>query len=463
MAEQGVLNEEAGGARGQRRYVARDDGRGGGDWYPDPMGAWRELSIAELSRGGPSGVAGGPFGSSLGRKHYVPAGVPVIRGAQLGGGGRFSLDGLAFVSSEKADHHLGNLAHPGDVIVTQRGTLGQIGLIPSGQLYERFLLSQSQMKISVDPAIADSEFLYFALCAPATKQRLVDRAMTAGVPHINLATLRNFPVSVPDVRKQRRVAAVLSAFDELIEINERRIELLEDLARSLYREWFVRFRFPGHEEVELVDSELGPIPEGWVVTRLDNLVDVVVEGVHPSDLDPDSRYVGLEHIPRRRTTLRDWGSVESVTSRKLSFSVGDTLFGKIRPYFHKVAWAPFNGVASSDTIVLRAHPDTGLPALVNTIASSDELVGQAVATSNGTKMPRADSNALLAYKLALPCEDLLLEFERTVRRWVEWSAALVEHNHQLAATRDLLLPRLVTGRLDISDLDLGVLTPTEAE
>lgn len=209
------------------------------------MGAWRKVRIAELARGGSSGVAGGPFGSSLGRKHYVPAGVPVIRGAQLAGSGRFSLDGLVFVSGEKADRHTGNLAHSGDLIVTQRGTLGQIGLIPSGQPYERFLLSQSQMKVSVDPTVADSEFLYFALSAPAAKQRLIDHAMTAGVPHVNLATLRDFQVFVPDVRTQRRIAAVLSAFDELIEINERRIELLEDLARSLYREWFVHFRFPG--------------------------------------------------------------------------------------------------------------------------------------------------------------------------------------------------------------------------
>jgi type I restriction enzyme S subunit len=96
----------------------------------------------------------------------------------------------------------------------------------------------------------------------------VDGSAASAVPGVNRNHLHKLPVSVPSLTTQRRIAAVLSAFDELIEINERRIELLEDLARSLYREWFVRFRFPGHEDVELVDSELGTIPEGWIVTKL---------------------------------------------------------------------------------------------------------------------------------------------------------------------------------------------------
>lgn len=291
----------------------------------------------------------------------------------------------------------------------------------------------------------------------------VDGSTASAVPGVNRNHLHKLPVQLPGLPTQRRVAAVLSAFDELIEINERRIALLEELARSLYRAWFVDFRFPGHGDVELVDSELGPIPEGWTVARFDELAGVVVDGVNPSELEPDSPYVGLEHVPRRRTTLREWTSPESITSRKLLFSTGDTLFGKIRPYFHKVAWAPFAGSASSDTIVIRAHPDQGLAAFVNAVASTDEFVAEAVATSNGTKMPRADPKALLAYKFPLGGQRVLIEFERIVRRWLEWSAELVQQTRQLAATRDLLLPRLVTGRLDIADVDLGILTPPEVE
>lgn len=292
---------------------------------------------------------------------------------------------------------------------------------------------------------------------------LADLDAGSSNPTLNRNHAHGLRVRIPSVESQRHIATVLAAFDEFIEINERRIELLETLARSLYREWFVRFRFPGHEGLELVESSAGPIPDGWEVRTLADIAEVVVDGVAPRDIKGDAPYVGLEHLPRRSTTLREWGSLESVTSRKLRFRRDDTLFGKIRPYFHKVVWAPFAGVASSDTIILRARGDQALPALVNAVVSSDALVAEAVATSNGTKMPRADPQVLLRYPLQLPQLDsaVLAEFERATGQYYEFAADLVEHNRALAATRDLLLPRLVTGRLDISDVDLRDLLPAE--
>ena len=197
---------------------------------------WRVVRISELAEGGPSGVGGGPFGSALGRKDYVESGVPVIRGAQLGGTSRFSLDGLVFVSAEKADKHRRNLAFPGDLVVTQRGTLGQVGVVPRDGPFERYLLSQSQMRVTVDASVADTNFVYFALRAAETVDRLRNHALVAGVPHINLSILRNFTLRLPHLATQRKIGELLAAFDELIEINERRIELLEGLGRSLYRE-----------------------------------------------------------------------------------------------------------------------------------------------------------------------------------------------------------------------------------
>ncbi len=147
----------------------------------------------------------------------------------------------------------------------------------------------------------------------------------------------------------------------------------------------------------------------------------------------------------------------------MRFRRGDTLFSKIRPYFHKVVWAPFDGAASSDTIVFRSIGEAN-SALMNSILSSDGLVAVAVATSNGTKMPRANPEALLGSSVALPApgSELLLQFGRAVGAWLDSAASLVAENRRLTTTRDLLLPRLVTGRLDISDIDLGELLPSEA-
>jgi len=293
--------------------------------------------------------------------------------------------------------------------------------------------------------------------------RMSELATGATVPHLNMADIRTLVVpNVPALGYQKRVAAVVGAFDDLIEINQRRIELLEDLARSLYREWFVRFRFPGHGPVPAPPA----IPPGWGTVTLGDLAEIVSDGVDPSDIDPTSCYCGLEHLPRRATTLRDWGTAKSVTSRKLRFGEADTLFGKIRPYFHKVVWAPCDGIASSDAIVFRARPDHPVPALINAVLSSDALVAEAVATSNGTKMPRADALAILNFPVVLPAlgHDLLRQAETSLRAAYDECAALVRQDAALARTRDLLLPRLVTGRLDISDVSLGpLLTDAETE
>ncbi|MGI8632027.1 MAG: restriction endonuclease subunit S [Solirubrobacterales bacterium] len=321
----------------------------------------------------------------------------------------------------------------------------------------RFWVNNHAHVIQAKSDVGDDRFLLHAINVAPLSGRITGAAQ----PKLTKAALLDLAIRCPPHASQRRIAAVLSAFDELIEINERRIEVLEDLARSLYREWFVHFRFPCHQDVEMVDSELGPIPEGWGVGSFGDVAGVVVDGVSPADEPPSVKYVGLEHLPRRRTTLLDWGALDQVTSRKLRFRSGDTLFGKIRPYFHKVAWAGFDGVASSDTVVLRAKAPR-VAALINATASSDQFVAETVASSNGTKMPRANPEAMLAYRLALPRGTLLHAFDERVTPMLLSSAHLANQNRYLAATRDLLLPRVVTGRLDISDLDLGALTPAEA-
>lgn len=349
----------------------------------------------------------------------------------------------------------------GDLVFTYEASLHRYALIPKGFygcLGRRVALVRPRRDV-VDP-----RFLLFYMLGPAWRETVENRVITgATVDRIPLVDFPTFPIRLPPLLLQRRIAAILGAFDTLIEINERRIELLEDLARSLYREWFVHFRFPGHISGELVESDAGPIPNGWSLSRLADFAEVVVDGVEPSGFEVSDRYVGLEHLSRRSTTLQRWGSTETVRSRKLRFARGDTLFGKIRPNLHKVAWASFSGLASSDTVIMR--PRDGLTGFVNALASSDRFVAEAVATANGTKMPRADPRAMLAYEVVVPDKEspLSVQFNKAVERWLCWSGELVEVNQVLVATRDLLLPRLVTGQLDISDVDLGALAPADPE
>ena len=133
---------------------------------------------------------------------------------------------------------------------------------------------------------------------------------------------------------------------------------------------------------------------------------------------------------------------------KLKFQTGDILFGKIRPYFHKCAVAPVEGVASSDPIIIR--PKQGVRALATSLASSDAFVAHAVKTSNGTKMPRADWKVRREYPVAVPPDELARQFEQTVCPMIELGAKLAAQSRNLRAQRDLLLPKLISGEIDLS-------------
>jgi type I restriction enzyme S subunit len=184
---------------------------------------------------------------------------------------------------------------------------------------------------------------------------------------------------------------------------------------------------------------------------LGDLVEDVRDGVDPAAVPPETPYVGLEHIPRRSIALENWGRASDIESTKLRFRTGDILFGKIRPYFHKVAVAPVPGIASSDAIILRARQQSEF-GLVLTVVSSDAFVAHATQTSNGTKMPRANWNVLKDYPVPIPLAEVTSMFETFIAGVVAAVQNHVLRNRNLRTTRDLLLPKLISGELDVSAL-----------
>lgn len=267
----------------------------------------------------------------------------------------------------------------------------------------------------------------------------------AAVPGVNRNVLHGIDVRYPDPGVQSRIVEVLAAYDDLIENNRRRIALLEEAARQIYREWFVRLRFPGREHVRVT----GRMPDGWQPTVFGDLCEEIRESVCPDAMEPDTPYIGLEHIPRRSISLSEWGSVEEVTSSKHRYREGDILFGKIRPYFHKVGIAFTNGVASSDAIVIRPKDSTLLPLVLMT-ASSDPFVATTSQTMReGSKMPRADWKQMQAYPAPLPPDGLLQSFNDFINPILAQLKTLSLMNRRLRAARDLLLPKLMSGEVAV--------------
>lgn len=213
---------------------------------------------------------------------------------------------------------------PPSVVTGRYGTLGQVYYVESPMWPLNTTLYVEDFKGNVPRFVA---YLLESL-------KLDQLVASAAVPGINRNHLHPLPVRIPEVAVQSRIASALGSLDDLIDSSRRRIEILEEMTRLLYLEWFVQFRFPGHDNARFVDSDLGPVPQGWQAGEFADLVSEVRRSVPPEDIPADAPVVGLEHLPRRSTTLLSWQSASTVGSRRKEFEEGDILFAKIRPYFH---------------------------------------------------------------------------------------------------------------------------------
>ena len=318
-------------------------------------------------------------------------------------------------------------------------TIGKCALAPEP------CLTNQQINSLISNESSNQKFIYYLLCNMREKIRAVGLGGGAAQPIINKSKFSALEAQVPDIKTQQKIAEILSAYDDLIENNRRRIALLEKAARLLYREWFVDFRFPGHEHVKFTNG----LPQGWERRLLGDVVEVVKSIIKPPDFSDDDIHIGLEHIPRRSFTLANWESVEDLASGKTRFEEGDILFCKIRPYFHKVGFTLCAGLASSDALVWRVKDIEDWP-LVVCATSSDHFVAVASKTvREGSKMPRADWKVLQEYSVPKPHQSLLGIFNDTVGPIIAQCKALALQNRALAQARDLLLPRLMNGKIAV--------------
>lgn len=401
---------------------------------------------------------GGPFGSKLTTKHYTDSGVPVIRGTNLSGDSKFSFEGFVFVSEDKADELRPNNAHPGDLVFTQRGTIGQIGLIPHDSPYQRFVISQSQMKLTPDPEQADALFLYYFFSAPTTVKNIENLAFAAGVPHINLEILRNFEVTLPPLPAQRRIAEILSAYDELIESNRRRIRILEEMARALYREWFVDFRFPGHGRGKLVPSRLGSIPQGWDVQPLKHICLSVQDGDWIETKDQggeDFRLVQISNIGVGE--FIETGNYRYITHetfnrlRCTEINPGDILVARMptpigRAWLaHKMPWPMITAV---DVAIVRTNRKLAASLFMAYAWNDPFNLERTGAQASGTTRPRVTRRELAALEFVIPPLELQNRFGVLIKPLADCIQILRARNDNLRRTRDLLLPRLLAGHLN---------------
>lgn len=224
---------------------------------------WKHYKMDELIEE----ISMGPFGSDVKKEFYVDNGVPILNGSNLQG---FKLkeDSFGYLTKEKADSLKKCNAHRGDIIVTHRGTLGQIVYVPVNSKYDRYVISQSQFRFRCKADLVDVQYLVYYFHTREGQYKILANASQVGVPALARATstFRLIDIKLPPLDDQRRIASILSSLDRKIELNNKINADLEEMAQAIFKNWFVDFE--PFKDGKFVDSELGMIPEGWKVGRL---------------------------------------------------------------------------------------------------------------------------------------------------------------------------------------------------
>ena len=340
-----------------------------------------------------------------------------------------------------------------------KGLLGSSATIP---VDNKYLHNQRIGLLNItDPCRLDLRFAFHLLNAPSVRQQIQATATGSKVRHTAPDRIESIVAVVPNIEQQRRIGRSLDHFDELMENNRRRIEILEEMARLLYREWFVHFRFPGHEDVELVDSDLGAIPKGWDVARLSGVVSTQYGYTESANTDPVGPHY-LRGMDMNKASFIDWSSVpfcpiSEVDRQKFAVHVGDVFVIRMAdPGKVGICERDIDAVFASYLVRLRPTEDRITPYYLFFTLSDEPYQSWVTGASTGATRKSVSAKVMTEPDVVVPCAVVLEQFDEAVRPVRSLINNLLEQNAVLREARDLLLPRLVSGELDVSELDLGL-------
>ncbi len=344
------------------------------------------------------------------------------------------------------------LLHEGDIVIARTGaTTGYAKYIESNPpcVFASYLV-----RIRLNDNVC-SRYAGFVIESEFYKRYIKTQLGGTAQPNANAQILTSFPLPLPPLPIQRKIAAILSAYDDLIENNLRRIKILEEMAQNLYKEWFVKFCFPGHEKVKIVDSPLGRIPEGWVITNVRELID------EQNKRNKENRNLPVLSVTHNRSFIV---SEEYFSKRVYSKSVekykvlqkSDFAFNPSRLNIGSIAILNEydEAIVSPMYIVFRVKPNRITPFFLWQVLNQGEVFKQIRQLCFGTVRQTFKLQDFGLVKFVLSPIDLRSEYENIVKPVFAEIDCLFLQVSNLRQTRDLLLPKLISGELDVSDLGI---------
>ena len=450
---------------------------------------WVIHTVEEIAAPTPAAMATGPFGSSISAKYFVDSGVPVIRGSNLSPdtSTRLIEDGLVFITAEKAGEFERSTARRGDLIFTCWGTINQVGLIDGRATFDRYVVSNKQMKLTVDPMKADPRFIYYVFSSPEKQTEILDNGIGSSVPGFNLGQLKRHQILLPSLTEQRAIANFVESLDNRITLLRQTNATLEAIAQALFKSWFVDFdpvrakrdgRAPeGMDEATAAlfpdsfeDTELGLVPVGWRRGVLGELMELTkgcsykgdglsdTDGAHMFNLgcfnarrvfatDKVKRYVG-DYKARHEVCAGDLilANTDMTQARDI---LGRPVFvpegfspGFISHHVFKVSIRdPFAGSADA----ARRYLFFAL--------QQNSFRERAIGFATGTTVLALPAAAILESPCCLPPESVLAAFDGAVSPVLSRILVNERTSQTLTSIRDTLLPRLISGQLRLPELE----------
>jgi type I restriction enzyme S subunit len=423
---------------------------------------WRRTTAGDIASPARNALVGGPFGSNLTTRDFVASGVPVIQGRNMGT--RWVSGDFVYVEQEKASSLRANLARAGDLVFTQRGTLGQVSLISTDGL-ETYVVSQSQMKLSVDRDLADPLYVYYYFSTDEQREYMRQHAIQTGIPHTNLGILRNTPVLLPPLPEQRAIAQILGTLDDKIELNRRMNETLESIARALFRSWFVDFEpvraksegraagLPTHLADLFPDSfensELGEIPAGWSVRYVHSIADVVY-GAPFASTQFNAAGIGSPLI-RIRDLVNESPGVwtTEVLPRAHMVRPGDIVVG-MDGEFRAYVWGGASAWLNQRVCAFVPKGSCSAAFVLNSIVAP--LAG-VEATETATTVIHLGKADIDRFRVVVPTDQILSAFAGASQPLCDRIVAGKQESRSLVTVRESLLPKLVSGGLRVKDAE----------
>lgn len=403
---------------------------------------WKHYKMDELIEE----ISMGPFGSDVKKEFYVDNGVPILNGSNLQG---FKLqeDSFGYLTKEKADSLKKCNAHRGDIIVTHRGTLGQIVYVPVDSKYDRYVISQSQFRFRCKADLVDVQYLVYYFHTREGQYKILANASQVGVPALARATstFRLIDIKLPPLDDQRRIASILSSLDRKIELNNKINADLEEMAQAIFKNWFVDFE--PFKDGKFVDSELGMIPEGWKVVVFDNILKVTTTKTGKEGIPEYSvTNTGIHPRDEKFTKNLSKSSAKNKLIRK-----GNLVFGMSREILNwGIMKEEVGGVSSAYNVYIVDEKIVSTTYLECFIAQRMDYFADLIKPAS--REGQGVDKALLMKKIiCIPPSEVLDVFLEKYNSIMHLTEIRNQENSRLSLLRDTLLPRLMSGELEVPE------------